>query len=206
VPFPATGFFARLRAPKPAPIDLLPYLEPKEGTVERPVPAGQPAPAAPPPPAAPAPPPAKDDWALPPERPLVPNLGGGPVEGTVLNLAAPGRGMQSASASPLRGLQVGLLGTSGKFAGKSFRISKTPTLVGRTTGDLVLHDDQISGRHAQLDVLGLDHASLKDLASTNGTTINGRPISTASIKHGDLIGFGGVEFRFVLRPEPRGGA
>jgi hypothetical protein len=94
-------------------------------------------------------------------------VGGGSVEGTVLNLAAPGRGMQSASASPLRGVQVGLLGMSGKFAGKSYRVTKTPTLIGRTTGEIVLADNQVSGRHAQLDVL-IDHASLKDLASTNG--------------------------------------
>jgi pSer/pThr/pTyr-binding forkhead associated (FHA) protein len=41
--------------------------------------------------------------------------------------------------------------------------------------------------------------ALKDLASTNGTTINGRPISVASLKNGDVISFGGVDFRFVAR-------
>jgi hypothetical protein len=210
VPFPATGFWARFRAPRPAPIDLLPYLEKPEPALGATAPARAAAPPAPP--LAPPPPAEKTDamdFGLPPERPLVPDLpaalAGGSVEGTVLNLSAPGRGMQSAGSSPLSGLQVGFVGMDGKFAGKSFRVTKTPTLIGRTTGDLLIVDGQVSGRHAQVDVLGLGHASLKDLATTNGTTVNGRAISTTSLKHGDVVGFGGLQFRFVLRSEPRPG-
>ena len=217
VPFPASGFWAKLRQPKPAPIDLVPYLERKDA------PLGQmqaPTPPAPPAPALPAREPQAVEkteqlggYGLPREQPLVPDVaaamrerGGGRVEGTVLNLAAPGRGMQSAGVSPLQGLEVGFVGVEGKFAGRSFRVTKSQTLIGRTTGDLLIPDTQVSGRHAQLDVLGLGHCSLKDLASTNGTTVNGRPISNTALKHGDIVGFGGLQFRFVVRAEARPGA
>lgn len=212
VPFPASGFWAKLRKARPSPIDLVPYLERKDE------PLGQMRAPAPP---APAPrelqPTEKTEeiggYALPRERPLVPDVAaamrehaGGGVQGTVLNLAAPGRGMQSAGVSPLQGLEVGFVGVDGRFAGKSFRVTRSQTLIGRTTGDLLIPDNQVSGRHAQLDVLGMGHCSLKDLASTNGTTVNGRPISSTALKHGDVVGFGGLQFRFIVRAEAKPGA
>ena len=106
-------------------------------------------------------------------------------------------------SNPLDELDVGLRGLDAPLVGETFWIKKSPTLVGRTAGDVVLADSRVSGKHAQIDILGLDQYSIKDLASTNGTTVNDRPASTARLKDGDVVGFGGVRFQFVARPKAR---
>jgi pSer/pThr/pTyr-binding forkhead associated (FHA) protein len=102
--------------------------------------------------------------------------------------------------NPLEGWEIGFSFLEGPNKGKGYRIKKTPTLIGRTTGDLIIPDGRVSGKHAQLDILGPGQYSLKDLASTNGTLVNDRPISTTRLENGDVVSFGGTKFRFVARP------
>lgn len=102
-------------------------------------------------------------------------------------------------ANPFEGVDIGFEGLEAPFAGETFWISKTPSLVGRAAGDVLLADNRVSGKHAQLDVLDVDQYMIKDLASTNGTTVNGRPVSTSRVKDGDEVAFGGVRMRFVAR-------
>ena len=78
-----------------------------------------------------------------------------------------------------------------------------PALVGRTSGDVLIKDSRVSGKHAQIDVLGFEQYSIKDLASTNGTTVNDRPASITRLKDGDVIAFGGVRLQFVARPKKK---
>jgi pSer/pThr/pTyr-binding forkhead associated (FHA) protein len=87
--------------------------------------------------------------------------------------------------------------------GETLWLKKSPALVGRTTGDILIADSRVSGKHAQIDILGLDQYSLKDLASTNGTTVNDRPASTTRLKDGDIVAFGGVRLQFVVRRKQR---
>lgn len=69
-------------------------------------------------------------------------------------------------------------------------------VVGRDAGATVrLVDSQVSRRHAEL-VTTATGASLRDLASTNGTTVNGVPVEQVDLRDGDVIGFGGVELEF----------
>lgn len=73
--------------------------------------------------------------------------------------------------------------------------------------DLVLPDANISNRHAQLEILP-DRVLLSDLGSTNGTFVNGHPISSRTIlRSGDEIRFGRFR-RFSLEGEanPEGDA
>ncbi len=107
-------------------------------------------------------------------------------------------------SSPLDDLDVGLLGLDPPVKGQTFWFKKSPTLVGRTSGDLLIADNRVSGKHAQIDVLALDQYAIKDLASTNGTTVNDRPASTTRIKDGDVLGFGGVRLQFVARAKKKG--
>ena len=107
------------------------------------------------------------------------------------------------SSDPLDALDVGLMHVDPPLQGETLWITKSPTLVGRTAGDLLLVDPRVSGKHAQIDVLGVDQYSIKDLASTNGTTVNDRPASTVRLKDGDIVGFGGVRLQFVARPKRR---
>jgi len=170
------------------------YLVELEATAApgRPVPdleggAGGPGPVAPP--SAPAPP---ADAAPAPVD----------VNSTVRGLSALGF-HTSRRANPLDGIDVGFVGLDAPFAGEWFWISKSPALIGRAAGDVRLGDSRVSGKHAQLDVLDVDQYALKDLASTNGTTVNGRPVSTTRLRDGDEVSFGGVRLRFAARRKER---
>ncbi len=64
-------------------------------------------------------------------------------------------------------------------------------LVGREGADIVLHDDKVSRRHLEIGLYGPGAYILRDLASTNGTKLNGRRISDrAKLKHTDVISLG----------------
>ncbi len=127
------------------------------------------------------------------------------LDQTVTDLGA--RGFQAmrfgpdspSGRDPLHGLELELVRVEGAAKGQRFRITKTPLLIGRSEGDLVLRDRRVSSKHAQLEVAGPDVYTLKDLASTNGTTVNDRPISVGHLRDRDIVSFGGVEFEFHAR-------
>jgi len=72
-------------------------------------------------------------------------------------------------------------------------------IIGRDpTCELYLEDEVISSRHARLTY---HHSQwwLEDLHSTNGTTLNGEAISTATVViAGDVIGCGNVRLTITL--------
>lgn len=73
--------------------------------------------------------------------------------------------------------------------------------IGRAPENLIhLEDPSVSGRHAQLQLVGETY-ELKDLDSTNGTRVNGRPIASVALRIGDRIHLGKVEACFEC-PEP----
>lgn len=55
-----------------------------------------------------------------------------------------------------------------------------------------LEEPSVSGRHAELMRAG-ENCYLKDLASTNGTLVNGQPVTSVQLRSGDRIQFGKVE-------------
>ena len=72
-----------------------------------------------------------------------------------------------------------------------------PQLIGRSSEALPLSDGTISRRHAELTPDG-DKWLIQDLASANGTFVNGYAIKNRTIlKIGDQIGCGATLFRFV---------
>jgi predicted component of type VI protein secretion system len=60
---------------------------------------------------------------------------------------------------------------------------------------IVVNDPSISMHHAQLLLEGDTHR-LKDLDSTNGTRVNGKPITEAVLRFDDRIRFGAAEARY----------
>lgn len=63
-------------------------------------------------------------------------------------------------------------------------------LVGRHPAcDVVLADDSVSRRHAQLTFRDGVWV-LQDLASTNGTTVNGERVGRAALRAGDIVALG----------------
>ncbi len=68
--------------------------------------------------------------------------------------------------------------------------------IGRTPDNLVQIDDpSVSARHAQLLLVG-ERYQIKDLASTNGTRVNGETIVEIFLRVGDRVRFGKVEARY----------
>ncbi|MEE8523072.1 MAG: FHA domain-containing protein, partial [Thermoanaerobaculia bacterium] len=107
------------------------------------------------------------------------------LDQTVTDLGA--RGFQSSRfGGPLEGLELALVRADGPTQGKRFAITKTPLLIGRTGGDMVIADRRVSSKHAQLDIAGPRVYTLKDLASTNGTMVNDRPVSVGHLQDGDV--------------------
>src|SRR5205085_4567161 len=66
---------------------------------------------------------------------------------------------------------------------------------------IVIDDPSVSGHHAQLELAGETYR-VKDLESTNGTRVNGIPITETVLRFDDRVRFGAVEGRF--EPDIRG--
>lgn len=65
-------------------------------------------------------------------------------------------------------------------------------VVGRSSScDVVLTDPAVSRRHALISVRA-DRCSIRNLASLNGTFVNGCPVTTAVLHAGDVVSFGGA--------------
>lgn len=82
-----------------------------------------------------------------------------------------------------------------EFAEELITIGRAPDCM------IIIDDPSVSGRHAQLERAG-DTYRLKDLDSTNGTRVNGIPITDTVLRFDDRIRFGGVDGRF--EPDSRG--
>ncbi len=121
---------------------------------------------------------------------------------TITDMGAKGLHARSRNVDPLQGLDISLVRADGPQEGQRFQVTKTPLIIGRSDLGLLgmtIRDSRVSSKHAQLEVSGPLACTLKDLASTNGTTVNGRPISIAQLGNGDLVSFGGVTFTFKVQ-------
>ena len=82
-------------------------------------------------------------------------------------------------------------------AGQEFPVEDGMT-IGRTSGDVLLADPQVSRKHAVVRVSG-PRPVIEDLGSTNGTFVNGEQVTgTRELEVGDEVRFGTVLWR--LRP------
>ncbi|MEW2082540.1 DUF1707 and FHA domain-containing protein [Streptomyces sp. NPDC005283] len=75
-----------------------------------------------------------------------------------------------------------------------------PLRIGRDPANgLRLSHDTVSRLHAELSRQGSLWV-LRDLGSTNGTTVNGRRVTGSVVVHdGDMVGFGRMSFRLAAR-------
>lgn len=85
--------------------------------------------------------------------------------------------------------------------GQPIVISRDLTLVGRQQGlcDLIIDRSSVSKLHcliARTDGL----LFVRDLASTNGTRVNGQKVTRGALLPGDELSFGGERFRVELGP------
>ena len=87
------------------------------------------------------------------------------------------------------------------FAGREHPVGDG-MVIGRTDGDVLLPDPQVSRRHAKLTLTD-GTVTIEDLGSTNGTYVNGEELTgPRTLEVGDLVRCGAVALR--LKPAPEG--
>lgn len=96
-----------------------------------------------------------------------------------------------------------LLGSFGRYD-----LSNEIVTIGRSSSNrIVIPDDQVSGRHLQVQPQGAEYI-LIDLGSSNGTTVNGQrlpPQTPRPLRHGDVIVIGSARLT-VEMPQVDGAA
>jgi predicted component of type VI protein secretion system len=89
-----------------------------------------------------------------------------------------------------------VIGMSSTVKGRKFELAEGETHIGRQNQNQISIDDaSISGRHCSI-VREDCRYTLVDLGSTNGTRLNGAPVSRVALKPKDIIQVGGVELMF----------
>src|SRR5438105_3399362 len=79
------------------------------------------------------------------------------------------------------------------ISGTAYDLMDEAITIGRGPDNtIVVNDPSISTHHGQL-LLEADTYRLKDLGSTNGTRVNGNPVTEWVLRFGDRIRFGAAE-------------
>lgn len=80
---------------------------------------------------------------------------------------------------------------------KTVALNKDEISIGRKPeNDIQVDDHAVSGRHALICTAQKDYV-ITDLNSTNGTLVNGQPISKHVLQHNDIIGIGKHTLKYV---------
>ena len=89
-----------------------------------------------------------------------------------------------------------LIGMSSNVKGRKFEVDEDEIFIGRNAQNHVpLDDTSISGRHCSVVREGRKYF-LVDLGSTNGTRLNGNPVSKTPLRPKDIIQLGAIELMF----------
>jgi pSer/pThr/pTyr-binding forkhead associated (FHA) protein len=71
--------------------------------------------------------------------------------------------------------------------------------IGREGADIPLQDGKVSRKHAEIGLYGPGAYVLRDLASTNGTLLNGKPVGDrARLGNGDIVRVGDTKIRIDI--------
>ncbi len=88
-----------------------------------------------------------------------------------------------------------ILSHKGKVIDQYF-LKKTNITIGRDAGnDIAIDDPLLSREHARIVSVG-DDEIIEDLQSSNGTQINGRPLTRQILQHLDIIALGSHQLRY----------
>jgi pSer/pThr/pTyr-binding forkhead associated (FHA) protein len=71
--------------------------------------------------------------------------------------------------------------------------------IGREGADIALEDGKVSRKHAEIGLYGPGAYMLRDLASTNGTLLNGKRVGDrAKLSNGDVVRVGDTMIRIDI--------
>jgi uncharacterized membrane protein len=98
-----------------------------------------------------------------------------------------------------------LLRTTGEAAGGEIPVDRDYLIIGRDPSacHVLLDEDVVSRRHAALEHDGQGNVTIVNLASTNGTFVNGAAVSRQVLRDGDTISLGPVgqvDLRYSVAP------
>lgn len=80
------------------------------------------------------------------------------------------------------------------------KLRKDATIIGRSKGDILINDSEISSTHCQIQEID-GYYNIFDMNSTNGTFVNNHKVVKARLKPGDIITVGNTSMRFALKDE-----
>lgn len=82
------------------------------------------------------------------------------------------------------------------IGGTTYELVDDLVTIGRNPDNtIVINNPSVSARHARLQVAGETYR-INDLASTNGTHVNGKPVTETLLRFDDRIRFGAAEARY----------
>jgi pSer/pThr/pTyr-binding forkhead associated (FHA) protein len=89
-----------------------------------------------------------------------------------------------------------LIGMSTTVKGRKFDLDQDEIFLGRNPqNQIILDDASISGRHCSITRDGHKYF-LVDLGSTNGTRLNGGPVTKSPLRPKDIVQVGAIELMF----------
>ena len=116
------------------------------------------------------------------------------VPGTVAFTAGAAQANQIPNANAVRARLIDVA------SNRSYDLATNRVLLGRETGnDIVVNDLNASRQHAQIEFEPQGVWVITDLGSTNGTLVNGAPVTRRGLSDGDRITLGITDFIFSLR-------
>jgi len=119
-------------------------------------------------------------------------------DGTVFDGDAPCPRLREGLVPPETGLFLRI--QEGEGTGRTFEFASGGVfLLGRDGADIVLTDAKTSRKHAEIAMYGPERYFIRDLASTNGTFVNGRRIrDRQELHHEDHIRIGDTVLQFTV--------
>ena len=88
----------------------------------------------------------------------------------------------------------------GPRKGLRYKFPKGNIIIGRSKeADLTVEDDKISRKHAIIEAFARDLIFISDLASTNGTFVNGMQVRTIKLRDGDSIKVVNTSLKFTAK-------
>lgn len=92
---------------------------------------------------------------------------------------------------------------NGGFEGMSYELDGREVVIGRNpTTNITLLDEGISREHALIHFdEDVESYMVEDLASTNGTKLNGKRVRSAALRENDEIQVGQTIFLFEVKPD-----
>jgi pSer/pThr/pTyr-binding forkhead associated (FHA) protein len=92
---------------------------------------------------------------------------------------------------------------SGPNKARSLKLDKGRVILGRgEEADINVDDTGVSRKQAMIEIISRDQIYISDLASQNGTWLNGIRIRTTKFFHGDLLRMGNTIIKFVIQDIP----